>query len=122
MPDTFREEISEDRGASWNYGDKRMAKTPDAGDVIFFFYCPTGQKEPGIYGWADVEGCDVARGKLAFKPKSPTDRLKMRPWWDENVKRIVDAIRRGYPRGTLWPVEDSKLVRKIQDGILKHGR
>lgn len=83
------------------------------GDRLFFFYAPTGGQEPGIYGWAVVldwpEGDDDTR--VRFRPVSPSDQLKMCPWWDAEVKQIVDAVRGSVKRGTVWPLTDDTADR-----------
>lgn len=115
-PETFRFEIWEGKHWNWNYGTKRGSEAPAAGDTVIFFYAPTRGDDPGIYGWAVIERFDEANNGLYFIPVAPTDRLKMDPWWGENAKRIVDAIRGRMKQGTLFQVGSDE-VMSIRKGI-----
>jgi hypothetical protein len=71
-----------------------------------FFYAPSGGSEAGFYGWAIVlDMHDDDRG-MYFRPVSPSDYLKMNPWWDADAKVLADAIRGKVKQGTLWKVAD----------------
>jgi hypothetical protein len=115
-PETFRYEIWEKQRWHWPYGQKRGEASPATGDTIVFFYAPSGGADPGIYGQAVVELCDGKSKTLYFIPVAPTDRLKMDPWWNDEVKKIVDEIRGGMKQATLFTVS-AEQVRKIRLGI-----
>ena len=112
-PEVFRFEIWEGKHWHWGYGSKRSADVPGIGDTIVFFYAPSGGDDPGSYGWAVLERCDVDNKILYFLPVAPTNRLKMDPWWDDQVQEIVDRIRGAVPRATLFPVDldEAKVIR-----------
>lgn len=95
-------------GERW-YWEVRQAvgareEGPVPGDVLVFFYTPTGGADPGFYGWAvELEWLREER-LIYFRPVSPSDRLKMRPWWDEKAAELADRIRGRVKQGTLWRV------------------
>jgi len=117
-PGIFRYEVNETQRWSWTYGQKRGESTPTAGDTVVFFYSPSGGDDPGIYGWAIVERCDVATNTLYFIPTAPTDWLKMDPWWDDDAKKLCDEIRGAMKQATLFHVSDG-LVSRVRTGIRK---
>jgi hypothetical protein len=125
-PETFRYEIWERERWHWGYGQKRGTAVPATGDTIVFFYAPSGGSDPGIYGWAVVERCDTENSTLYFIPVTPTDHLKMDPWWDEKAKEVADEIRGGMKQATLFQVPDDKIaeiragVRKWLHGVHEH--
>ncbi|EIP98086.1 hypothetical protein OpiT1DRAFT_02536 [Opitutaceae bacterium TAV1] len=93
-PETFRYEIWEGKPWHWRYGKKLAKALPETGDTIVFFYAPSGCDDPGFYGWAVLERCHAESQTLYFLPAAPTNHLKMDPWWNDDAKRLVDAIRR----------------------------
>jgi len=115
-PEIFRFEIWEGKNWHWIYGSKRSAEVPKIGDTIIFFYAPSGGDDPGVYGWAVLERCDVESKTLYFIPVAPTNRLKMDPWWDKKIQQLADHIRGTMKQATLFPItlEDAK---KIRSGI-----
>ncbi|MDR0535169.1 MAG: hypothetical protein LBG65_02260 [Puniceicoccales bacterium] len=92
-PETFRYEIWEGKPWHWRYGKKLAKALPETGDTIVLFYAPSGCDDPGFYGWAVLERCHAESQTLYFLPATPTNHLKMDPWWNEDAKRLVDAIR-----------------------------
>lgn len=115
-PERFRHEIWEQRRWHWEHGQKRSDDTPKAGDTLVFFYSKSGGGAPGLYGWAIVEQYDEENGLLYFMPSAPTDHLKMDPWYGDDVQTIIDSIRGGMPRATLFPINRSDQAR-IRTGI-----
>ena len=108
-------------GERWRWDVKKVVgtdKKPVAGDMICFYYAKAECPAPGFYAWAVilqwVEDGDVRR--VYFRPVAPSDQLKMRPWWDDEARRIADAIRGPVPRGTLWAVSDDHAAT-VADGI-----
>jgi hypothetical protein len=117
-PEIFRYEIWEQERWHWGYGQKRGDANPAVGDTIVFFYAPSGGKDPGIYGWAVIERCDLKSGTLYFIPVSPTDHLKMDPWWDKQASKVADEIRGPMKQATLFQVPQAK-VSVVRSGIRK---
>lgn len=118
-PERYRMEIWEGEKWNWPVGGKATppAQTPKAGDTIVFFYAPTGGKEPGFYGWAVIlEWFPDSSSPLYFRPVSPSDYLKMRPWWDKKAEQLAAEIRGAVKQGTLWKIP-IPLAEKVKDGI-----
>lgn len=115
-PEVFRYEIREGHRWGWDYGKKVGDSSPALGDTVVFFYSPSNGKNPGIYGWAVIERCDEDRSMIYFIPTHPSDHLKMDPWWDDEAKEIVDAIRGKMPRPNLFQVPE-ELVARIRVGV-----
>ena len=106
-PETFRFEIWEGKHWHWGSGNKRGSAEPQVGDTVVFFYVPSGGDDPGIYGWAVLEKWDAASKTLYFIPAAPTDRLKMDPWWDDQVKALVAKIRGKMNQATLFEMDQA---------------
>ena len=115
-PEVFRYEIWERERWHWGYGQKRGDATPATGDTLVFFYAASGGDNPGIYAWAVVERCDEKSGTLYFIPATPTDHLKMDPWWDEAAKKLADETRGPMKQATLFLIGED-LVPKVRHGI-----
>lgn len=108
-PETFRYEIWEGKPWHWGYGRKQDKAVPATGDTIVFFYAPSGCADPGFYGWAVLDRHHPKEPLLYFTPATPTNHLKMDPWWDEDAKQLVDAIRGKMTQATLFRIEDEHL-------------
>lgn len=125
-PERFRLEIWE--GERWNWpvaGRAGQGKVPGPGDVIVFFYAPSGGYDPGFYGWAVVlEWYPQSTQQLYFRPTAPTDYLKMNPWWDKEAQKLADEIRGKMKQRTLWIVsrEHVARIRRGISGWLKPGQ
>lgn len=115
-PGDYRKDVHEPpRGVSfaaapktkWGVGKIRSKSglPPRTLDLVVFFFAPAGNKEPGIYGWGVIHGYDAANRELSFCVVSPSDILKLRPAWDNDIKNLVDKIR-GFPRGNMWEITD----------------
>jgi len=115
-PETFRFEIWEGKHWHWTHGSKRGESVPATGDTVIFFYSPSGGDDPGIYGWAVLERCDVESKTLYFIPVAPTNRLKMDPWWDEAALKIVNDIRGPMKQATLFQIDHADVL-KLRAGI-----
>jgi len=120
-PRRYRVEIWEGERWSWPVGRKTGAKEqPQAGDTVAFFYAPTGGHDPGFYGWAIITewlpGED--RDEMYFRPASPSDHLKMHPWWDSEAQVLADQIRGAVKQGTLWHVTE-ELAQVLRQGITR---
>jgi hypothetical protein len=115
-PNSYRLDIWENERWSWPVGKKASTNSPTSGDRIVFFYAKSGGIEPGFYGWAIILDLhDDGRG-LYFRPVSPSDHLKMDPWWDDAAEKIADEIRGKVKQGTLWRVSDD-MASAISAGI-----
>ena len=108
-PSSYRLDVWENERWSWPVGKVQSKGRPAPGDRLFFFYAPSGGTEPGFYGWAIVlewpAGDDDTR--VRFRPASPSDHLKMCPWWDDEVKSIVNRVRGRVKQGTVWRIDDA---------------
>jgi hypothetical protein len=92
---------------------------PEPGDLVVFFYAPTGADEPGFCGWGVVlqwiERAPNDR-ELCFRPGAPNDFLKMHPWNDEGAIKLANEIRGRMTQRTLWPIEKEQ-AKKLRNGI-----
>jgi len=116
-PRRFRLEIWEGERWVWPVG-KRLVRDelPEPGDTVVFFYAPSGGNDPGFYGWAVVLEWLEDGSLLYFRAASPTDHLKMHPWWDNNAQKIADKIRGKMKQRTLWLISED-LVGPLREGI-----
>lgn len=115
-PERYRLEIWENERWFWPVGRTTGGGEPTAGDSVVFFYAPSGGTDAGFYGWAVVlEWLDEQKA-FYFRPVSPSDRLKMCPWWDKQASNLADRIRGKVKQGTLWRVPE-KLVTDLRRGI-----
>jgi len=117
-PERYRLDIWEGERWNWPVGGKSGAgQTPQAGDTVVFFYAPSRGTDPGFYGWAVVlEWFDKSSSPLYFRPTSPSDRLKMDPWWNEEAKALAEDIRGPMKQRTLWMIQED-LVPRLRQGI-----
>jgi len=110
-------------GTNWHFsgGDSPRGGKPEPGDQVVFCYAPTVSEEPGFCGCAVVLRWEEAPDKyLYFRPTAPNDQLKMFPWWPgQRGTELLEQIRGGYPRGTLWLIDDVKVRQEIQQGIFR---
>ena len=51
--------------------------------------------------------------KIDFRVVPPSDRLKMKPWWDDDAERLVEAIRGRMKQRTLWRVKDEDVAVEL---------
>jgi hypothetical protein len=115
-PNSYRLDIWENERWSWPIGRRATTEQPSPGDRIVFFYAPSGGSEPGFYGWAIVlDMHDDERG-MYFRPVTPSDHLKMHPWWDADAKALVDKIRGKVKQGTLWQISE-ELAAQVTAGM-----
>src|SRR5690349_22533591 len=78
---------------------------------------PSRGDEPGFYGWAIVLTTHEDERGMYFRPVSPSDHLKMDPWWNDEAKTLADEIRGKVKQGTLWRIPDL-LATRISSGII----
>jgi hypothetical protein len=115
-PGSYRVDIWENERWSWPIGRKATTVTPQSGDRLVFFYAPSGGDEPGFYGWAIVLTTHKDERGMYFRPVSPSDHLKMHPWWNDEAKALADENRGRVKQGTLWRIPDL-LASRIASGI-----
>lgn len=117
-PERYRLEIWEGERWSWPVGGKSGGgEDPSPGDTVVFFYSPSRGTDPGFYGWAVVlEWFEESASPLYFRPTSPSDRLKMDPWWNEEAKALAEEIRGPMKQRTLWMIQEG-LVPRLRQGI-----
>lgn len=114
----YRLEVWEGEHTNWQISRKvPKNKSPQMGDIMVLFYAPSGESDPGIYGWAVVIRFDGY--EVRFMPSSPSDYMKMNPVWDDDVKNIIDQIRGRVATGTVWEIEDS-LFKQLRQKIAAH--
>jgi hypothetical protein len=119
-PEEYRQEVLEGRKLTWPTGRIyfREQSQVSVGDTVVFFFCKTGNDEPGIYGWGKIIAPPQAEGDdFTFVAKPPSDHLKYRPCWDDEVDKLFNDIRRRLYVGTMWNItsgELSKLRKKIR--------
>jgi hypothetical protein len=89
----FRQEIWEGERWQWSYGSKRSKESPELGDILIFFYAPSGGGDHGFFGWAVVDRHDSNEKTVYFTPTAPTNHLKMDPWSDKVSAQIANDIR-----------------------------
>jgi hypothetical protein len=114
VPERYRLEIWENERWAWEVGKKQSKGVPSPGDVVVFFYAPASGNDPGFYGWAVVT--EWAHSQLYFTPVSPSNQLKMHPWWDDRARALADAIRGKMTQATMWPMSVEQ-VRELRRGV-----
>ena|SRR6266536_3987548 len=115
----YRIEIWEGERWSWPVGQKlTQGHVPAVGDVITFFYAKGGNVDPGFFGWAVILEWLRENSTLYFRAVSPSDQLKMDPWWDEEAEDLANRIRGKMKQRTLWFVELED-ARRLRAGIKK---
>ena len=115
-PERYRLDIWEGLRWSWEVGGKGSTDEPSSGDIVVFFYAPSGGIDPGFYGWAVILEWLPDVREIVFRPVAPSDLLKMRPWWDASAKDLANRIRGTVKQRTLWLVDDA-LVSELRSGI-----
>ena len=117
-PNRYRMEIWEGQTWSWPVGRMQgKGETIQTGDIVAFFYAPSGGANPGFYGWAIIqEYIDTDPPHILFRPVSPSDYLKMSPWWNEEAKSLADRIRGNFKQITLWRIPQEEWAN-LNQGI-----
>ncbi len=117
-PERYRTDVWEGHDMTWDIGKISPAgSSPRPGDIVVLFYAKTGGGDCGIYGWAVILWCE---GKeVRFRPTPPSDYLKMNPLWNDSVSDIIDQIRGGMPRGTMWNI-DTNLMSDLRQNIAQN--
>lgn len=120
-PERFRFDVWENERWKWmlrhDDGDNMRilgSERPQPGDTVIYFFAEKDCPEPGFYGWGVVltEWSENAR-ELYFRPAAPTDQLKMRPWWNDEAKKLSNEIRNP-SQGTLrrLSLTDAQRIQK----------
>ena len=114
---SYRIEVWEGEPTNWEINRKvPKVNSPQPGDIIILFFAPTGESDPGIYGWAVIVRFD--EHEIRFIPSPPSDYMKMNPVWDNDVKNIIHQIR-PVAQGTLWEIEE-KYFKALRQKIAEH--
>lgn len=117
-PDQYRIEVWEGEHTNWQTNRVvPKGNSPQPGDIMLLFYAPTGESDPGIYGWVVVTRFDD--GEVRFRPSSPSDYLKMNPVWDDDIKNIIGQIRGKVATGTVWKINE-ELFKQLRKKITQH--
>jgi hypothetical protein len=89
-----------------------------SGDTLVLFFAKSGNDYPGIYGWGVVHNYDQGRNQITFQLSPPSDYLKIDPLWDQDIHRLMDAIRQGQAKKTLWGMswDEFSLIRHKMRG------
>lgn len=105
-PQEYRNGVRENQQYTWDVGTIRDTSNhqslPVKGDLMTIFFVPTGNDEPGIYGWALIN--DYADKKITFTPVFPSDYIKHHPFWDDEIENMIKDIRKGNNQGTMWRI------------------
>lgn len=116
-PERYRLEIWEnEKWVRRVYKIFKQGNEIERGDTVIFFYTPSSGDEAGFYGWGIILEWDEDVGYLYFRSVSPTNYLKMIPWWDDKAKKIADKIRGKMKQGTLWYIPN-ELAKELKVGI-----
>lgn len=123
-PGDYCQEVNEGKPVTWEVRDRvyyRQQGTISRGDTIVFFFCKTGKdgkafKRPGIYGWGTVTRIThytTASGiqkedTITFEVNPPSDHLKKHVLWDQDIEQLVNDIRGGMFRGSVWDIDEDQ--------------
>ncbi len=110
-PERYRAEVWEgNTTTNWSVGKLIPAGgKPQPGEIIVLFYAKSYTNDPGIYGWGVISWCD---GKeIHFRPTSPSDYLKMKPAWNDEIDTLINGIRGGMKMGTMWEIHNYHELR-----------
>lgn len=128
-PSSYRQEVIEGEQILWDVGKIyfREQHSISAGDTVIFFFCKTGQKDPvtgdfkpGIYGWGKIiHPPDESCKQIEFAVEPPSDDLKNVVLWGREIERIINEIRGRQNQGTIWPINESQLL-KLRRQITKY--
>jgi hypothetical protein len=134
-PAQYRQEVQENKSLVWPAGERVYSREQggiNVGDIVIFFFCKTQRDgtrngEPGIYGWGtitDVTYYSSHTGKyiadqITFVANPPSDYLKTHVLWDREIDQVMNEIRGGQWRGTMWDVTASQL-QKLREKIHQH--
>jgi hypothetical protein len=111
-PERYRLEIWEGERWSWSVGRKVTGgRSPKAGDVVVFFSTPSGGTDAGFYGWAVILEWYQEGEEMYFRPVTPSDQMKMHPWWNKEAQTIANEIRGRVKQGTFWYVDDNHAMK-----------
>lgn len=113
-PARYRAEVWEGRQETWPIKSVHGTTKIAVGDLLVLFFVPSNNPEPGVYGWAVVTA--RSRKKVTFRLCPPSNYLKTDPLWNPSISAMIDRIRGGMPRGTMWPISD-KEIKPIQSAL-----
>lgn len=124
-PADYRAEVSEGKPVTWSHDSLRIyprGRHLAKGDVLFFYFVPTGCSEPGLYGWGKVVKWDPKQKELTFHALPPSDARKKQPSWNYRIKQLIDAIRLTQNVGTMWRIVSDRqaaaLLQELNRGLV----
>lgn len=136
-PAQYRQEVQENKPLVWLAGERVYSCEQNginAGDIVIFFFCKTRNDgtrndEPGIYGWGtitDVTYYSIGKGQykadqITFVANPPSNYLKTHVLWDREVEQVMNEIRGGQWRGTMWDITAGQL-QMLREKIRQHIR
>jgi hypothetical protein len=99
----------------WMHGTINGETDPQRGDIILVWFDKGTTEDPGLYGWGIVMDMDHLEKSIAFRPVFPSDLIKMKPIFEDEIEEIVDKVKGEFPIGTMWALdkEAEKEVREL---------
>jgi hypothetical protein len=94
---------------------------PRKGDIVILFFAPKNNPTPGLYGWGVILDYDDKFKNIIFRLYPPSDRVKLNPIWDADVKKWVKEIRRNFNTATMWEITTDLLKSKALPKTLPKG-
>lgn len=102
----YKKRVKEGKQYKWMRGKiltENKAK-PKKGDVLILFFAPKDNPSPGLYGWGMILDYDDKFKNIVFRLHPPSDRMKLNPIWDADVKKWTKEIRRNFNTATMWEI------------------
>lgn len=125
-PAKYRKQVREGHYLEWKTRRIRSIKSgasPQAGDIIIYWFVKSGTENPGLYGWGIV--FEQNEGTICHLPVFPSDHLKMRPVYNDKIAKTVKKIQRNMPIATLLQLtgaQAKELWSNIRDWIVQNSK
>lgn len=100
----YRAEVWEGGLIYWSTRKVQGQGRPVPGDRMICWYATTGAAQPGVVGWGVILGHFEDREEIIWRPTFPSDGLKMRPLYDDQLIQTIDSIRGKFKQATMWPM------------------
>jgi hypothetical protein len=123
----FRDAVREGRLQKGVWDERRTRKYrfgrpgPALGDLVFFYFAPTGAAEPGLCGLGEIAVFDDEK-QFRFRALPPTQTLMQRPRWGSRMQELITIIRGGAPQGTWWRVRRLETALELYREALSQER
>jgi hypothetical protein len=121
--DRYKKRVKEGKQYEWMRG-KILTQNkikPKKGDIIILFFAPKNNPKPGLYGWGVILNYDKYSKNITFRLWPPSDRMKLNPIWDNDVKKWTKDIRRKFFTATMWEITSDLLKPKALPKTLPKG-